>query len=102
MLKKHWLCPFPTPCLATAALPRPARSLRENEQLEELHLLGNPCTRWPGYRPFVVATLPQLQRLDGEQVGGAGPWSSDPLIPACVPVQGALSSAAAAPMWHRA
>ncbi|PRW34002.1 tilB-like protein [Chlorella sorokiniana] len=44
------------------------RSLQENEHLEELHLLGNPCTRWPGYRPYVVGTLPRLRRLDGEPV----------------------------------
>lgn len=48
--------------------PSPCHSLRENEQLEELSLLGNPCTRWPGYRAYVVAVLPHLQRLDSEQV----------------------------------
>ncbi|PSC70165.1 tilB-like protein [Micractinium conductrix] len=36
--------------------------------LRELHLLGNPCASWPGYRAFVVGSLPRLQRLDGEQV----------------------------------
>ncbi|KAK4475972.1 hypothetical protein MN116_001209, partial [Schistosoma mekongi] len=29
--------------------------------LEELYLTGNPCTEYPGYREFVVATLPQLK-----------------------------------------
>ena len=43
-------------------------SLRENAFLEELQLVGNPCTRWPGYRPYVVGLLPQLRRL----VGGGG------------------------------
>ncbi|EFN55740.1 hypothetical protein CHLNCDRAFT_52395 [Chlorella variabilis] len=43
-------------------------SLRENERLQELSLLGNPCTKWPGYRAYVVGTLPRLQSLDGEQV----------------------------------
>ena len=46
-------------------------SLRDNELLEELHLTGNPCTLWQGYRAFVIATLPQLKRLDGEQVRSA-------------------------------
>ena len=31
--------------------------------LRELHLLGNPCTKWPSYRQYVVAMLPQLQIL---------------------------------------
>ena len=54
---------------ATPWAPPSCRSLRENEQLEELSLLGNPCCRWAGYRPYVLGTLPRLQRLDGEQVG---------------------------------
>ncbi|KAL4436761.1 hypothetical protein ABPG75_003900 [Micractinium tetrahymenae] len=44
------------------------RSLVDLEHLEELHLLGNPCARWPGYRPYVLATLPRLRSLDGEPV----------------------------------
>lgn len=43
-------------------------SMCENEFLEDLHLVGNPCTRWAGYRPYVVGLLPQLRRL----VGGGG------------------------------
>ncbi|KAK9845226.1 hypothetical protein WJX81_000521 [Elliptochloris bilobata] len=43
-------------------------SLAANPALRELHLTGNPCTDWPGYRAFVVASLPQLARLDGEEV----------------------------------
>ena len=42
--------------------------LRENSQLEELYLTGNPCTDYEGYREFVVATLPQLKSLDGKEV----------------------------------
>lgn len=40
-------------------------SLRANIHLEELYLLGNPCTDWHGYRQYVVAKLPQLQKLVG-------------------------------------
>ncbi|KAK3090140.1 hypothetical protein FSP39_009461 [Pinctada imbricata] len=36
--------------------------------LTELYLTGNPCTEYDGYRKYVVATLPQLQYLDGTQV----------------------------------
>lgn len=39
------------------------RHLQKNLELRELHLLGNPCTHWHGYRQFVVATLPQLTSL---------------------------------------
>ena len=46
----------------TAALPA-LHSLQHNQQLHELHLLGNPCTKWTGYRAYVVATVPQLDIL---------------------------------------
>lgn len=68
--------PMPGPCLLLLL----TCSLRANEALEELSLLGNPCTRWPGYRPYVLACLPHLQRLDGEQVGrGAGGGCNQPV-----------------------
>jgi protein TilB len=38
-------------------------SLAANYNLQELFLIGNPCTDWPGYRQYVVAKLPQLQKL---------------------------------------
>ena len=38
-------------------------SLQENVHLQELFLLGNPCAEWPGYRPYVVATLLHLHKL---------------------------------------
>lgn len=31
-------------------------------------LTGNPCTDYTGYREFVIATLPQLKVLDGEEI----------------------------------
>lgn len=42
--------------------------LSANEKLEDLYLTGNPCTSYEGYREFVVASLPSLQRLDGTDV----------------------------------
>uniref|UniRef100_A0A5K3FHJ1 LRRcap domain-containing protein n=1 Tax=Mesocestoides corti TaxID=53468 RepID=A0A5K3FHJ1_MESCO len=41
------------------------------ENLEELYLVGNPCTEYAGYREYVIATLPQLKVLDGEEIGKA-------------------------------
>ncbi len=43
-------------------------SLQHNAALSELFLTGNPCEKAPGYRDFVVGTLPQLRRLDGVDV----------------------------------
>lgn len=31
-------------------------------------MVGNPCVKFEGYREYVVATLPQVQRLDGTDV----------------------------------
>ena len=41
---------------------------RVNLCLEELYLLGNPCCEFDGYRFFVIGTLPQLKKLDGNEV----------------------------------
>ena len=43
-------------------------SLNSNVHLEELYLLGNPCSDWHGYRQYVAATLPRLQKLDGKEI----------------------------------
>lgn len=42
-------------------------NLQQNKFLEDLYLLGNPCTDFEGYRPYVIAKLPGLQQLDGER-----------------------------------
>lgn len=55
-----------------SCVPPPCCSLAELERLEELYLLGNPCARWQGYRPYVLGTLPRLRSLDGEPVGARG------------------------------
>ncbi|XP_063706094.1 protein tilB [Culicoides brevitarsis] len=36
--------------------------------LRELHLTGNPCTDFPEYRDYVIATLEQLETLDGTAI----------------------------------
>ncbi|KAM6456096.1 dynein axonemal assembly factor 11 isoform 1-T2 [Liasis olivaceus] len=42
--------------------------LKSNIHLEELFLVGNPCTDFEGYRRFVVATLQQLRFLDCKEI----------------------------------
>ncbi|KAL1129404.1 hypothetical protein AAG570_013931, partial [Ranatra chinensis] len=43
-------------------------TLKKNIHLETLYLSGNPCTDYPGYRDYVIATLPQLKQLDGIEI----------------------------------
>ncbi|XP_071481052.1 dynein axonemal assembly factor 11-like [Diadema antillarum] len=43
-------------------------SLQDNYNLREMFLTGNPCTEYEGYRQYVIATLPQLERLDGKEI----------------------------------
>ncbi|KAI4504234.1 hypothetical protein M0802_000705 [Mischocyttarus mexicanus] len=43
---------------------RSIKTLRYNENLEQLMLTGNPCTDYEGYREYVISTLPQLKELD--------------------------------------
>ncbi|XP_058447987.1 protein tilB [Malaya genurostris] len=43
-------------------------SLKNNYNLRELYLTGNPCTDFLGYRDFVIFTLPQIAMLDGEEI----------------------------------
>ena len=45
------------PALSSLACLQPLIFLRE------LHLLGNPCTKWQSYRAYVIAMLPQLRTL---------------------------------------
>ncbi|XP_027032608.2 dynein axonemal assembly factor 11 isoform X1 [Tachysurus fulvidraco] len=46
-------------------------SLKQNVHLRELFLEGNPCTDFKGYRQYVLACLPQLQRIDSTEIGRA-------------------------------
>lgn len=43
-------------------------NLAELPDFRELYLLGNPCTDWEHWKDYVVARLPHLGRLDGEDV----------------------------------
>ncbi|KAH7331717.1 hypothetical protein KP509_20G047700 [Ceratopteris richardii] len=42
--------------------------LSHNPSLKDLYLTGNPCQDFPGYRFFVIFTVPSLKRLDGVEV----------------------------------
>lgn len=53
--------------ISKAALPT-VGSLRHNPHLEELYLLGNPCSEWEGYRKYVIGKVPQLRKLDGAEI----------------------------------
>eukprot|EP00392_Amoebophrya_sp_AT5.2_P008490 g8517.t1 len=50
------------------ALKESLENLQSNAFLEDLYLLGNPCTDFPGYRQYVAAKLPQLGQLDGSLI----------------------------------
>ena len=52
-----------------------AEDLKESvEHLEwcpnllELHLMGNPCTDFPGYKEYVIAKVDSLIKLDGVEI----------------------------------
>ena len=36
--------------------------------IRELYFLGNPCTDWEHWKDYIIARLPSLGRLDGEDV----------------------------------
>ncbi|KAH9269172.1 hypothetical protein BASA83_008794 [Batrachochytrium salamandrivorans] len=48
--------------------PLDVEALKENLFLRELYLVGNPCAQVPGYREFVITTLPQLTSLDARDI----------------------------------
>ncbi|KAM3964631.1 touch insensitive larva B [Aphomia sociella] len=43
-------------------------NLINNYNLNNLYLVGNPCTDYDNYRDFVIGTLPQLEYLDGKDI----------------------------------
>ena len=38
------------------------------ENLNDVYFTGNPCTDWEHYREYVIAKVPQIMRLDGDDV----------------------------------
>ena len=43
-------------------------NLSECEAMNDLYMTGNPCTHWPDYKEYVMGKVPQLRRLDGEDI----------------------------------
>lgn len=43
-------------------------NLVDNYNLENLYLIGNPCTDYDNYKDFVIGALPQLTHLDGTEI----------------------------------
>ncbi|XP_063236994.1 dynein axonemal assembly factor 11 isoform X2 [Bacillus rossius redtenbacheri] len=57
-------------------------SLRFNPVLHCLYLTGNPCTDYEGYRQYVVAMLPQLTSLDGQEISRSERIAAQQALPA--------------------
>ena len=38
------------------------------QHFKELYLMGNPCMEWEHATDYIIAKLPQLQRLDGQEI----------------------------------
>jgi protein TilB len=43
-------------------------NLAELPDFRELYIIGNPCCDWEHYKDYIVARLPELGRLDGDEV----------------------------------
>lgn len=43
-------------------------NLAELPDFRELYMVGNPCTDWEHWKDYVVAKLPHLGRLEGQDV----------------------------------
>merc|ERR1712166_78921 len=48
--------------------PLEMENLQANKRLKELYVIGNPMTDVDGWRDFTVATLPQLETIDGTKI----------------------------------
>ena len=38
------------------------------ENLVEVYMVGNPCTDWENYKEYIIAKVPQIMRLDGNEI----------------------------------
>eukprot|EP00903_Cladosiphon_okamuranus_P014368 g13339.t1 len=43
-------------------------AMEGNRHLGDLYMMGNPCQSWSGFEAYVIARLPQLERLDGKEI----------------------------------
>ena len=49
-------------------LEESVENLSEVESISELYLTGNPVDKWTDYKDYIIAKVPQLKRLDGEDI----------------------------------
>lgn len=49
-------------------LEESVENLSEVESICELYLTGNPVDKWTDYKDYIIAKVPQLKRLDGEDI----------------------------------
>ena len=50
-------------------LEKSVRNLKLNRRLKDLYMMGNPCqSNWDGFNSFMIASLPQLETLDGTDI----------------------------------
>jgi len=54
--------------IASDDLEESIYNLKANIMLQDFYMTGNPCTDWSGFRPYVIAHLPQLKQLDGKLI----------------------------------
>lgn len=43
-------------------------NLAELPDIREIYLQGNPCTDWPHWKDYLVARIPTLGRIDGDEI----------------------------------
>jgi protein TilB len=43
-------------------------NLAELPDLREIYFLGNPCTDWVHWKDYMVARIPSLGRIDGDEI----------------------------------
>merc|ERR1711959_258442 len=61
--------------------PLEMANLAPNTRLKELYVLGNPMTDVEGWREFTVASLPQLESIDGTAITRAERIKANQLLP---------------------
>jgi protein TilB len=49
-------------------LKESCENLEWNCMLTDLYMTGNPCTDWANYRPYMIAKVESLLRLDGQEI----------------------------------
>lgn len=63
------------------ALEASVDHLKPRVHLRELFLMGNPAESWSGCKNFVIASLPQLESLDGVQITRSARILADQQLP---------------------